>query len=298
MLNMDIIEPLSGNPNELSLNHQLDLVANVQTPEGIKQFEDALVNGRLTKTISLVLADPDKLTPNGEPYSHNEVIYHDMVGAFESIISDSMSSRIIRIRAETNPDKPQAIRIDGERSYGHRPDPNYGLHMQLTYRLVDSPQGQRQVQFDGGLIYVQTSSDKISDKMAYDAVIVLSKDGAVNNVLPPGDYHAERIYGSTVRNAEKRLTDRTLSPTTIHHLDQLEGSLEGVKLEHQRSENEYADLQSDVASLFGISPEELFKSKVDYQASFEATMNRRPLNVRPALHGTGKITVPPIIFSS
>lgn len=290
---MDSLEPLSGDKNELTLNRQLDLVANARTLEGIKEFGDALISGCLTKTINLVLE------PGFEPVE----MPHFGHEPFETIVSyglgrgTSESQRNIGIETDTDPDRPQVIEIRGfrwPRRIARGIDQNKGLAMQLTYRLVDDPQGQRKVQFDGGLIYVQTSSDK----MAYDAAIIIDKDGAVNDVLPPGDYHAERLYGSTIGEGEKRVKDHNLPFQAIHHLDQLEGSLEGrgIKLAHHRSENEYTGLQSEVASLFDIDRGKLLASKIDHKASFEAMMNN-PLNIIPSLDGAGEITVPQIIFS-
>lgn len=300
---MNTPEPPQGDPNEITFSHQLDIVANARTLDGLKELCDSLMAGRLTETIDLELQDSDQFRPsyNGDPHFMREPLQTIIEYNLEAVTKDPPSTKDITIKTDTNPDTPQIVTVQGYRRPGGRhdqnlgdPNSNKGTRLQMDYRLTENLEG-REVHFDHGLIYLQTTSGEL----AYDAVMVLGEDGIVEDVLPPGDYHAERLYGSAIRDAEEATRNRNLPLEAIHHLDQLEGSLEstGTKLSHQRGENEYSALQADVAQLLGIDTDKLMSSKVDPKATFEANMNE-PLITKRALKGTGEITVPKVIFQS
>lgn len=284
----------------LSLKQQLDLVSNSSSVDGIKQFGDALVKGELSKVMPLNLTNGAQYRTaefTGEPYVHEDTVSYKL----EHQQYDPSAHKEIEIIVSTPEDAAEEIRIRGKHTPGMKLDSilepnknkgNNGLHVELWYRFIDGVDEQT-VQLDHSLIYVQTTTD-----VAYEnAVVVVNADGTVEDVLPPGDYHAERLYGADIRKGEELAKNRELPLAAIHELDQLEGAQEqsGDKLKHQRVVGEYASLQQDVAQVLGIPIEQLFSSKIDPVATFEASLNS-DLKTRPVQHGEGESSVPPIVF--
>lgn len=290
-------QPLGEEGNlGLSLNQQLDLVSNSNSVEGIKKFGDALLRGELSQVMPLNLTNGVQYRTAefiGEPYVHEDTVSYKL----EHQQYDPSAHKEIEIIVSTPEDAEEEIRISGRHAPGRKldavlnPTKNKGLHVELWYRFIDGTEGQI-VQLNRGLIYVQTT-----DAPAYDAMVVVNADGIVEDVLPPGDYHAERLYGADIRRGEEMVKNRELPLTAVGALDQLEAVQEtsGHKLRHQRAENEYASLQQDVAQVLGVPTEQLFSRQINPKATFEASLNT-DLKTRPILHGEGQASVPPIVF--
>lgn len=278
--------------SSLSLNQQLDLVSSAQSLDGVKKFADALVRGQLTDTMPLRLADADQYRSYGEPRlvpETNQVAY-----ALGQQINDPPTTKLVEIAVSVSEDDPQAVKICGTQTPESAANfsPNKGLSMDLNYRFVDGL-NRKEVKFESGAIYIQTTQGP----MGFDALIAIDENGTITDILPPEDYHAERIYGSSIRHAAELAEDKTLPLKAIHHIDQLEASLEeeGFKMKHQRSPDQYKALQTDVAQLLRTTADELFSSQIDHQATFMAIMNNLP-KVGPAIHGEGEVSIPPIVF--
>lgn len=288
-----------GKPTEgpVSLQAQLDLVKNTSKISGIREFANALVLGKLPDLLPLHIVDAKSLANsfmNAAPRIREET-WGRQIDYWMGLADPKLLGRSIHltvpIRSDGKVNFTLSGYLDGDPNNRDLATKNKGLHAECEFELDEV--GRPKLKLKGGLVYVQTSTGDL----AYDRLMVVGSNGYIQDILRPGDYHNERLYGATVRLGESLVRGKKLPLPAIHDLDQMEALLEedGTKLAHQRGPNTYRGLEGDIASFYGKTPDELKRSRVDLVRTLEATLNL-PLNTRPAIHGQGTISVPPLVF--
>lgn len=280
-----------GTPEpSLSLEEQIGLVQNSNSPEGLKTLGDALIKGRLDKLFPLKLNNPSDYVFK---YTH-------WVESGGHISFDhEREAKFIWIAALKDPEKAGVFRLQGcyspkdksvEIKYPEIDRRTITIDLDCEY--VAEP-GKERIRVRDGHIYF-----RISNQDDFDVSLSFDEEGNIQ-ILPPQDYFNEKDIGETFREMEAAVKNRSLPPEFIPDFDWLETSLreEGATLKHQAKPGEYDSLRADVAEFLGIPMDKLMSGRIDPVKTFAAIMEG-PIQQKPAIRGKSLTSVPPVILAS
>lgn len=266
----------------------------------IEEFTAGLVRGELPPPLqfSFDRAAQYRAFSPAAPFLDNGVRYQlDLTDRYPGSGDEQRSVDLISQTTES--DQTHRLRLNGRHKPAAARDDrgrafiggNKGVSAELDYKVTSSQDsGKTVVEPTGGIVYVQTS-----DELAYDAVLVFDSQGKCIDVMPPGDYHNNRLYRNAFIQASALSAAITGDSELKNAADEFIAQFTPDKpLSHRNVPGQYAQLRQDVSQILGLSPDELDNLHIDLTKTLEACVNQ-PITAKPALSGNTQVSVPPLV---